>query len=95
MRDGGGKTIRRGLVLRDSAFQFVRPLPRPPNGIVHHSAIAVRGLSNVLWYSFRIRQELRKSQVPAEVGSMIFKRKIGGVLREILKKHVNTCPERY
>jgi hypothetical protein len=49
------KTIRRGLVLRAGAFQCVRP-----NGIVHHSAIAVRGLSNVLWYSFRFRQELRK-----------------------------------
>jgi hypothetical protein len=60
MRDGGGKTIRRGLVVRDAAFQCVRPLPRP-NGIVHHSAIAVCDLSNVLWYSFRFRQELRKT----------------------------------
>jgi hypothetical protein len=31
------------------------------NGIAHHSAIAVRDLSNVLWYSFRILQELRKN----------------------------------
>ena len=74
MRDGGGKTIRRGLVLRDAAFQCVRPLPRP-YGIAHHSAIAVRDLSNVLWYSFRIRQQLRKIMVPAGVGSMIFEPK--------------------
>ena len=82
MRDGGGQTIRRGLVLRDAAFGAFSLFP----GIVHHSAIAVCDLSNVLWYSFRFRQELRKIMVPAEVGSMMFgAEKLEGFLREILK----------
>lgn len=76
MRNGGGETIRGGLVFRDAAFQCVLPLPRHRSSFCHRSPRSVECFVVFVPNSPGIVKNL----VPAEMSvRMIFESKGCGV----------------